>query len=207
MQNMICSQKIDFFSEEEYILLMNNYNIIRKIIRQELRRINEANEPKSKKDLEKAHKSLENIEKLIEELKGLTSNLNTEFKLLEDNLGLPLEDVIGNPDGLIFFKSAFKENSLWAEVEVDILDVSAEIEHQMSEEEEREDLESDPKGIAQKIRELNLVDEYLTMEETYVEDFYLDKLEMEMPSQEIEGEVWDILNKENRRGLSSEYGG
>jgi len=204
---MICSQKIDFFSEEEYILLMNNYNIIRKIIRQELRRINEANEPKSKKDLEKAHKSLENIEKLIEELKGLTSNLNTEFKLLEDNLGLPLEDVIGNPDGLIFFKSAFKENSLWAEVEVDILDVSAEIEHQMSEEEEREDLESDPKGIAQKIRELNLVDEYLTIEETYVEDFYLDKLEMEMPSQEIEGEVWDILNKENRRGLSSEYGG
>lgn len=207
MQNMICSQKIDFFSEEEYILLMNNYNIIRKIIRQELRRINEANEPKSKKDLEKAHKSLENIEKLIEELKGLTSNLNTEFKLLEDNLGLPLEDVIGNPDGLIFFKSAFKENSLWAEVEVDILDVSAEIEHQMSEEEEREDLESDPKGIAQKIRELNLVDEYLTIEETYVEDFYLDKLEMEMPSQEIEGEVWDILNKENKRGFTSEYGG
>jgi len=204
---MICSQKIDFFSEEEYILLMNNYNIIRKIIRQELRRINEANEPKSKKDLEKAHKSLENIEKLIEELKGLTSNLNTEFKLLEDNLGLPLEDVIGNPDGLMFFKSAFKENSLWAEVEVDILDVSAEIEHQMSEEEEREDLESDPKGIAQKIRELNLVDEYLTMEETYVEDFYLDKLEMEMPSQEIEGEVWDILNKENKRGSTSEYGG
>lgn len=181
-----------------------NYNIIKNIIRQELRRINEANEPESEKDLEKAEKALDKIKDLIEELGKFKTKLSDEFNLLESGLGLTLEDVVGNPDGIRFFRDIFSDNTYWTDAAEDILDIQYMIEEQM---EEEEDLSSDPKEIAQKIKELNLVDEYLTMDEADVNTFYLDELGMEMPSQKVDGEVFDILNKENRRGFSSEYGG
>lgn len=172
-----------------------NYNTIKNIIRQELRRINEANE-NSSADLEKAADAIDEINKLIHDFKP---KFDKAIGDLERNLPLDLQDYLPDTDGLL------SEGDFWDSLTRDIDTISSEIEDLLAQEEKG----GDPKKIAAEIRRLGLVDEYLSLPavpEAALEDFYRNELGMKLPSELVDGDVYDTLNKERERGFSSERG-
>lgn len=172
-----------------------NYNIIKNIIRQELRRINEANEDTSTTDLDKAADAIDEINKLIVDFKPKFDNA---IRDLEKYLPVTFEDILTSQDGLL------REGDFWVKFTADIDTISAEVEDLMAAEEKGDD----PKKIAADIEKQGLVDEYLSLSEDEVDDFYMTSLKMKNPpSAKTEGEVYDTLSKQRKRGYSSEVGG
>lgn len=172
-----------------------NYNIIKNIIRQELRRINEANEDTNTTDLDKAADAIDEINKLISDFKP---KFDKAIGDLEKYLPLTLEDILTSQDGLL------SERDFWDRLTADIDTISTEVEDLMAAKEKGDN----PKKIVADIEKQGLVDKYLSLSEDEVDDFYMTSLKMvNPPSAKTEGEVYDTLSKQRKRGYSSEVGG
>lgn len=172
------------------------HNIIKNIVRQELKKINEASysDDSSTTDLDKAADAIDEINKLISDFKP---KFDKAINDLEKYLPLALEDILTSSNGLL------SEGDFWDALTADIDAIAIEIEDLMAKEEKGDD----PKKIVADIEKQGLVDEYLSLSEDEVDDFYMTSLKMDPPSAKTEGEVYDTLSKQRKRGYSSEVGG